>query len=790
MNPAPNSNSLDSEILSRLPAYLEQPEDERAAWLQQHCGDNPKLMKAMQRMGDAAAACGDFLESSPVSTQPPNRSGKRIGRYELISELGRGGMGAVYRARRADGAFEQEVAIKLFLQDLVSDSALQRFTAERQILASLEHPGIARLIDGGTTAEGTPFVVMELIKGEPITKYCENHSLDLQARLKLFQNICETLEVAHQKGIVHRDIKPANVLATKEGRTVLVDFGIAKVLRAEEFAAALPATVPGLTELTPDYASPEQIRGQDISVASDIYSLGILLYEILTGSRPYTTNSLSPGEIERSVCETIPPDPSSRVAMMRARPPAGLDDNRKLRSKLRGDLDRIVMTALRKLPNDRYKSAASFAADIGRYLSGLPVKARGASRSYRAGKFIVRHRFVVAAVTFAIVALLGGLVAVSLQAREAQRQRDIALQEAERAKSTKDFLVEMIGRADPYENSESATLIGAIKQSTTSIDTRFKGQPLLEADLRYAIGYALQNLGEIEPAQEQMERALTLREQAGSKLDIAEATAGLGIIDWWKSDFKAGEMHFRQALDLIDVDRSDRASILRVDALINLAGMLIDAGDYPRSESISRKAVAAAEDWPGIPVATLATLWGNLATAQQGNSKLDAAGKSFEKTLEMQRKATGEMNPAYAIVLNNQAHLFLEQVMLDKAIENLTQSLNIRRQTLGKNHPQTATALFNLAHVQTKAGDFAAAERNGLEALRIAEDSYEPGHPRIGKAHQALAELYLKTNQLPLARKNALYAQTIYKKASGVDPAWIEAANALVQKTQEPKTRQ
>ncbi len=781
MHPDPTPSTLDSQILAHLSAYLEQPEGDRADWLQAHCGDNPRLMEAMLKMAAAAAACGDFLEYDPASPVISNRIGKRIGRYVLISELGRGGMGAVYRARRADGAFEQEVAIKLFLQDLVSATALQRFTAERQILASLEHPGIARLIDGGTTSEGTPYVVMELIDGESVTNYCDHHSLDLPARLKLFQGICQTLHVAHEKGIVHRDIKPANVLATRDGRTVLVDFGIAKILRADEFAAELPATVPGLTALTPDYASPEQIRGQEIGVASDVYSLGILLYELLTGSRPYTTNSLSPGEIERSVCESIPPDPSSRVAMMRATPPAGLDDKRRLRGKLRGDLDRIVMSALRKQPEQRYQSAAAFAADIGRYLSGLPVKARGASRIYRAGKFIARHRLAVAATAFAFAALIGGLIAVSLQAREAQRQRDLAIQEASRAQSAKEFLVELIGRADPYENSGSATLIGAIKQSIAGIEARFKGQPQLEADMRYAIGFALQNLGEIEPAREQLETALALRKLHGSRLDIAETITALGVIDWWRSDFKEGEKHFRLALDLIDTDPSPRANALRVDALINFAGLLIDAGDFVRSESISRKALAAAED-SEIPAATMATLWGNLATAQQGNSKLDEAAASFDKALETQRQASGEMNPAYAVVLNNQAHLFIDQGKPEKAIGNLKRSLQIRRQTLGKNHPQTATALFNLAHVQIKVGDFTAAERNGLEALQIAEASYKPGHPRIGKAHQALAELYLQTNQLSLARKHALYAQTIYKKADGVDPAWIETADSLLER--------
>ena len=780
MNPDSPSNTLDSRILAHLSAYLDQPENERAAWLQKHCGDNPRLMKAMLRMIDAAGDCGDFLEVGAADAMQPNHVGKRIGRYELISELGRGGMGAVYRARRADGAFEQEVAIKLFLQDLVSESARQRFETERQILASLEHPGIARLIDGGTTSDGTAFVVMELIEGESITHYCERHALDLQARLKLFQTICHTLEVAHEKGIVHRDIKPDNVLATAQGRTVLVDFGIAKVLRAEEFAGPLPATVQGLTALTPDYASPEQVRGQEIGVASDIYSLGVLLYEILTGSRPYTTHSLSPGEIERNVCETIPPDPSSRVATMRAIPPSGLEDNRKLRGRLRGDLDRIVMTALRKQPQQRYQSAASFAADIGRYLSGMPVKARGASRLYRTGKFVVRHRLVVTATVIAFLALIGGLVAVSLQAREAQLQRDIAVQEASRARSAKDFLIELIGRADPYENSGSATLIGAIRQSIAGIDSRFKGQPQLEADMRYAIGFALQNLGEIEPAREQLEKSLALRRQHGTRLDVAEATTGLGIIDWWKSDFEAAEKYFRAALDLIDVDTSQQATVLRIDTLINFAGMLIDAGDYTRSETISRKAIAASSEWAEVPPSTLATLWGNLATAEEGNKKFDAAARSFEKTLQMQRKATGEMNPAYAVVLNNQAHLFVDQGQLESGIANLKQSLAIRRQTLGSNHPQVATALFNLAHVQTRAGDFVAAEGNALEAIKIAKDSYPPGHPRIGKAHQALADLYLQTHQLDLARKHARTAQTIYRKAAAVDPSWIEATDALL----------
>lgn len=338
----------------------------------------------------------------------------------------------------------------------------------------------------------------------------------------------------------------------------------------------------------------------------------------------------------------------------------------------------------------------------------------------------------------------------------------------------------MIGRADPFENAKSASLIGAIKQSIPGIGARFSGQPELEADMRYAIGYALQNLGEIPAAREQLESALVLRREHGSSLDVAEVLGALEIVCWWESDFKQGEQRYIQALGLIGDDGSSRAVALRVDALTNFAGMLIDAGDFQRSADISHKALAAARDVPGISAATQASIWGNLATAQESLKQFDAAVASFDKTLELQRQATGEMHPSYAVALNNQAHLFYDMGSPEKAIENLKESLRIRKQTLGESHPQVATALFNLAHVQIVVGDVKAAERNGLEALQIAEASYKAGHPRIGKAHEALAELYIKTGQPKLAREHALQAQAIYSRADGVDPAWKPKVDKMV----------
>ncbi len=772
--------TLDAQALRIFAEYLDQPESDQKAWLEENCSDRPELLKAVLRLAESDAAAEDFLELGVLQAVPPDLKGKRIGRFQLDHEIARGGMGVVYQAHRADGAFSQQVAIKLFHRDLISAEALQRFSAERQILANLEHPGIARLIDGGTTSEGTPFVVMELIDGQPISVYCDQSALDLNTRLKLFQSVCQALDAAHQRGIVHRDIKPGNILVDESGQAKLLDFGIAKVLQTSDFENPLPATVPGNLALTPEYASPEQVQGKAIGVASDVYSLGILLYELITGSRPYSIASQTPVEIERSVCYTIPPDPSTRVGLMRTPPPNGLQNVRHLRKRLRGDLDRIVMTALHKDPVGRYASAAAFAADIERYLQGQPVKARGASKFYRTGKFVQRNRVVVAVTAAAFLTLVAALVVVSWQAHEVALQRDLAEQQANRAESAKEFLTEMIGRADPFENSESATLIGAIEQSIPGIGERFHEQPALEGDMRYAIGFALQNLGQTEAAREQLELARALRQSTGSNIDQAEVMLGLGLVSWWESNHEKSEQQMLQAIALLGDDTSDKAVSLHVEALINIGGVLVEDGEYQRSVEALQQALEIAGTTDAISAESLATLWGNLATAQDGVEDREAALASFDKALRMQRLATGELHPDYAIILNNQAFLYFALNRLDDAINNFKESVRIRRQTLGNNHPQLATALFNLAHVQISADQLVAAEPNALEALKITEAGYPAGHPRTGKAHEALAELYQKKGQIELAREHALAAQKIYTDAEGVIPAWLESIEKLL----------
>jgi non-specific serine/threonine protein kinase/serine/threonine-protein kinase len=368
-----------------------------------------------------------------------------IGPYRLIRRLGRGGMGTVHLAVRDDDAFEKHVAIKILKRGMDTEAIVRRFRHERQILASLNHPFIAGLLDGGTTLDGLPYFAMEYVEGQPITDYCETRALDTTGRIELFRKVCTAVQYAHQNLIIHRDLKPGNVLVAADGTPKLLDFGIAKLLNPELASPTLAPTVAGLQLMTPEYASPEQVRGETVTTATDIYSLGVLLYEVLTGRRPYNFSSRSPAEIARVVCDAVPERPSTAVTRL---PDAGLydhvetgddpgstptrmlDDTRprsadteRLRRRLAGDLDTIVLKALSKEPTRRYASVDQFSEDLRRHLAGLPVIARPDTVGYRAAKFFRRNRAAVAAGSLTLFALVAGIVTTAWQAREARAQR-------------------------------------------------------------------------------------------------------------------------------------------------------------------------------------------------------------------------------------------------------------------------------------------------------------------------------------------------------------------------------
>ncbi|HEY6065721.1 MAG TPA: serine/threonine-protein kinase [Thermoanaerobaculia bacterium] len=402
-----------------LAEAIELPEVQRPGFLARECGEDMALRREVESLLEAQGKTWSFFDAPRGSSGgPPNHpAGERVGPFEILGEIGRGGMGEVYLARRADEQFQQKVALKLIRVGMASDEALHRFRTERQISASLEHPNIARLLDGGATESGEPYFVMEHVEGETLLDYCDRRNLSVKERLQLFREVCAAVAYAHQHLVVHRDIKPSNILVTADGVPKLLDFGIAKLLVPDGAQTKSEQTATLFRLLTPDYASPEQVRGQPITTASDVYSLGVVLYELLTGRRPYHVDSTDAGELVRVVCERDPEKPSTAVTSGGSAPP---EDATVTSRQLRGDLDAIVMKAMRKEPQRRYGSVLQLDEDLRRHLEGLPVLARRDTLSYRAGKFARRHRVLLSAAALVLVALAGGVFATLREARHAR----------------------------------------------------------------------------------------------------------------------------------------------------------------------------------------------------------------------------------------------------------------------------------------------------------------------------------------------------------------------------------
>lgn len=414
---------------------------ERTAFLDRECNGDTTLRREIESLLRAHEAASGFFDGGPASVaedliqnrQAEALTGRTIGHYQLMREIGRGGMGVVYEAVRADDQFRWKVAIKLLWPGMNNSEIARRFRHERQILANLDHPHIARLLDGGVTEDGLPYFAMEFIEGQPITDYCNAHKLPIAERLKLFQQVCSAVQYAHQNLIIHRDLKPGNILVTEDGATKLLDFGIAKLLDPTRHAITAQPTTQGLM-MTPDYASPEQMRGEAITTASDVYSLGILLYELLSGGHPYRIKDRSLPELVRVVCEQEPEAPSERLRQRtEAAPLFGETKPERLRAQLRGDLDQITQTAIQKDSNLRYRSLEQLTEDLRRHAEGLPITARAISLSYRTKKFVRRNRVGVLAGVLLFLTLLGGIAATTRQARIAERERRRAEQQAAEA---------------------------------------------------------------------------------------------------------------------------------------------------------------------------------------------------------------------------------------------------------------------------------------------------------------------------------------------------------------------
>ncbi len=733
---------------------VDRPAAEREAYLTRVCGDDQELRREVLSLL-ARDTAEDFIRGSilsaalSVAAEPKDDlTGERIGPYCLTRLIGRGGMGAVYEAVRDDEQFQQQVALKIIKRGMDTDFVRDRFLRERQILASLDHPHIARLFDGGATPDGLPYFVMEFVAGEPITDYCRRHQLSLNQKLKLFRGVCSAVQHAHQKLVIHRDLKPNNILVTspadgradgkaggKAGTPKLLDFGIAKLLSPDP-SQAHTRTETAMRLMTPHYASPEQARGQVVATTTDVYSLGVVLYELLTERRPYEFKTNSPAEIERAICDTEIEEPSKAVSRMSD---ASSKLAGKLARQLAGDPDNIVMMAMRKEPERRYQSVEQFSEDIRRYLAGLPVAARKDTFGYRARKFVQRHKAGVA-----ILALLLILaVVMTVQAARIARERDRANQEAATAQAVTQSLVAMFEFADPGNTrGNTITAKELLDQGAEKVVRELKHQPAVQAKLMDTIGGLYQRIGVYDRAQPLLEEALKLRRQVlgAEHSDVAASLNHLGEVASLKGDYAGSESLFRQALamrrKLLGEQHQDVA-----ESLNNLGHLLVDRGKFNEAELMLREALALRRKLLGEEHAEVAISLNNLGRLMSDTGKFHEAELLYRQALARHRKLYGADHPSVVGDLNNLAAMLQEQGDFKGAETLFREALAMRRKLLGEEHPEVAVSLANLASVLQDLKKYDEAEQLYRQALALRRKLFGEENPRLATTMNNLATL-------------------------------------------------
>ncbi|MEM9557712.1 MAG: serine/threonine-protein kinase [Acidobacteriota bacterium] len=742
------------QVFGLFEEVLDLPGAERTAAVDARCGDDAALRRRVLDMLAAHQESTFFVDrpvalprvgSADEADQPGQVTGSlseglgTVGPYRLLHPIGRGGMSTVYRAERLDGEFRRPMVLKVVRTDLESATLWRRLRAERQILAGLEHPWIARLYDGGSTENGRPFFVMEHVDGEPIDAYCTRRALGVEARLRLFAKVCAAVDHAHQKLIVHLDIKPSNILVTDDGEPKLLDFGIAQAIEPD---AGSEATAAWQRMMTPSFASPEQIRGEPITTAADVYSLGVLLYLLLTGRLPHRFDGCSVREIERIITKSRP-RPPSRVATggndegasrgttsWHTAPPSqqtpddgsGQEPAPVPAQRLRGDLDAIVLRALRPGPLERYRSVASLAEDLERHLDGRPVAARAGTWRYLAGKFMRRHRVAVAAALLFTFVVTGFAVAMGIQTQRVTRERDKKAQVVA-------MIQQVFTLGDPYNSPDGElTVREAVERSLPLIERGLQDQPAVRAELLQTTGSILASLGEPARAAELLEQALALRlelhgprhrEVAVTRTELARARREL-------LDLDAAEEQARQALATLraEADADDGAL---PEALLTLASIHCYREQFEAAEPLATEVLALTrasigETRSGTTKARIGALE-YLAQAASARGDYQRAADLGRRALDASRELFGDAYPEQITTLSNLGLQLRRLERFDESRAVYDEALALHRQIFGADRADPAL-LNNLASVTLAAGDVPAAEVLFLEAREAVREHY------------------------------------------------------------------
>ncbi len=767
-----------------LLAVADLSEAERAAFLNEACKDDPDLRREIDSILVHEKEPTAPARAAGASSSRSNSHPTTIGPYKVLERIGEGGMGIVYLAEQTEPV-RRRVALKVIKLGMDTKQVVARFEAERQALAMMDHPNIAKVLDAGATPEGRPYFVMECVQGIPITDYCDRHNLKMSERLELFTHICEAVQHAHQKGVIHRDLKPSNVLVeVVDDHPVpkVIDFGVAKAT-AHRLTERTVYTEQGQLIGTPEYMSPEQaeMTGLNVDTRTDIYSLGVLLYELLVGALPFERGTLrraSYAEIRRILREVDPPKPSTRLSSLGA----GTDtvakhrrtDRSSLLGQLRGDLDWITMKALEKDRTRRYASASEFAADIRRFLNDEPILARPPSPAYRMRKYMKRHRVGVGFTATICLAVVLGFVLLSVQnARIAA-----AMDEAELVTVT---LEEMLTSVDPTKSGRDVTVRETLDATAKTLGEKYKDQPLVEARLRYTLGKTYSALGESEKAEEQLRRALDIRRENRGEEDLATIQVRNELFLVLEIEGRYDEAE-RLAQKNVEVARRalGEEHPETLVALLGLGWAYLKQGRLDEAEDVCLQALEAQERILGKEDReTLDTMLG-LAAVYSRQGRYDEAETLQNETIRIQRRVLGDEHPQTLANMGNLAVTYSRQGRYDEAEKLRSEVLEIQRRILGEEHPNTLNSLSNLAWMYSRQGRHEEAEALRAEKLEICRRALGDDNPRTLDAMGGLAWMY--SDQRRHEEAEALFAEEleICRRTLGDDnPRTLEAMGDL-----------
>ncbi len=846
-----------AEVGALFHAALDQPAAERKRFLNQACPDDHDLRSEVEALLEADADAESFIET-PVSKSAESMladyktdvfAERQIGPYQVRRKISHGGMGAVYLATQASDGFERPVAIKLIRPGMGSEEIVRRFRAERQTLANLNHPYIAKLIDGGATEDGLPYLVMEYVEGVAIDKYCDQQGLDVAARLDLFRKVCEAVHYAHQNLIVHRDLKPSNILVTEDGTPKLLDFGIAKLLREDGAPMTAQYTQSMMRLMTPEYASPEQVRGTSITTASDVYSLGIILYELLTGCRPYRFSERIQAEFERIVCEVMPERPSSaihNVAMFQhddelpsTITAATVTRTRrttpgKLSRLLAGDIDTIVLMALRKEPQRRYTSAMQLSDDLQRFLIGLPVVAQKDTVRYRASKFIRRNRAAVLATCAIAICLIGATGVTSWQAvllrRSEAAAQELAVAESKaramaetnhaRAERINKFLQEMLSSVQPAKKGADVSVRALLDEAARKLEIEgaLTEDAQAAAILREAIGNSYRSLGKFDEAIKQLQTSLDLNIQEFGPRDerVADSIRALALALNNSGAYEEAAKLYEDALDIYaerlgevskqvglvtcdisttlsnrgkyaEAERMARAGVetlrLSVDegdtslayGLQVLAAKLTRGAQFDEAEALYREALAIRKAAFGGAHASVAETQVRLGELLVEEGDYAAAEPVLVASIDLRRKLYGEKHYKVAQGLNFLGLMYHRLGELGEAEEYYSESLAINRTVMGDEDFEVAKLVNNIAGIAYERGDYAKAESGFREAVVLFTTVSGAGHPVLATIKFNLARTLHDAGQTEAA-------EPICRKALAIARAKLRAGHPTTAK--------